>query len=113
MQAWSSGLNRSQERSIKSHFLFPREASLAFLMTLNGKIAKMGAFKTPISVLRECVDKFPHRSVLKIPQQLSSGTTFKDILYPAFQKDVELSARYWKHQLSNLDAKDRAVVGVW
>ncbi|KAJ4256151.1 hypothetical protein NW762_009227 [Fusarium torreyae] len=73
----------------------------------------MGAFKPPISVLRESVDKFPHRSVLKIPQQLSSGTTFKDILYPTFAKDVELSARYWKHQLSKLGVKDRAVVGVW
>ncbi|KAF4966828.1 hypothetical protein FSARC_5543 [Fusarium sarcochroum] len=73
----------------------------------------MVLFKTPVSVLQESVNKFPRRSVLKIPQQSSSGTTFKDITYPVFAKDVELSARYWKHQLSKLGVKDRAVVGVW
>lgn len=73
----------------------------------------MNTFKTPVSALQASAKKYPDRAVLKTPEQSPEGLTFKDITFTQFQKDVELSARYWKNQLSQIGAEDRAVVGVW
>ncbi|KAI1071433.1 hypothetical protein LB507_005043 [Fusarium sp. FIESC RH6] len=73
----------------------------------------MSSFETPASALQASVKKYPDRAVLKIPTRSSEGVAFKDITYTQFQKDVELSARYWRSELSKIGAQDRAVVGVW
>ena len=73
----------------------------------------MSSFETPASALQASVKKYPDRVVLKVPTRSSEGVAFKDITYTQFQKDVELSARYWRSELSEIGAQDRAVVGVW
>ncbi|GKU16690.1 unnamed protein product, partial [Fusarium langsethiae] len=73
----------------------------------------MSSFITPVSELQASTKKHPHTAVLKVPQQSPTGVTFKDITFSQFQKDVELSARYWKDKLSKLRVQDRAVVGLW
>jgi acyl-CoA synthetase (AMP-forming)/AMP-acid ligase II len=73
----------------------------------------MSSFETPSSALQASVKKYPDRAALKIPTRSPEGVVFKDITYTQFQKDVELSARYWRSELSKIGAQDRAVVGVW
>ncbi|CEI61393.1 hypothetical protein FVEN_g5894 [Fusarium venenatum] len=73
----------------------------------------MSNFETPSSALQASAEKYPNRVVLKIPNQSPEGLVFKDVTLVQFRKDVELSARYWKNQISQVGAKDRAVVGVW
>jgi hypothetical protein len=73
----------------------------------------MSNFETPSSALQASAEKYPNRAVLKIPNQSPEGLVFKDVTFTQFRKDVELSARYWKNRISQVGAKDRAVVGVW
>ncbi|WZH45574.1 AMP-binding domain-containing protein [Fusarium acuminatum] len=73
----------------------------------------MSTFKTPSSELQASAKKYPNLAVFKLPQQSATGTTYKDISFLQFQKDVEASARYWKDQLRSVGVQERAVVGVW
>ncbi|KAF5008963.1 hypothetical protein FDECE_4784 [Fusarium decemcellulare] len=73
----------------------------------------MATFRTHLTELQASAKKYPSLPLLKIPQQGSSKTTWKDISFPTFQKHVELSARYWKDKFSKIGAKEKAVVGLW
>ncbi|SPJ74121.1 uncharacterized protein FTOL_03851 [Fusarium torulosum] len=73
----------------------------------------MSTFKTPSSELQASAKKHPDLAVFKLPQQSATGTTYNDITFLQFQKDVEASARYWTDQLRSVGVQERAVVGVW
>jgi hypothetical protein len=73
----------------------------------------MSTFETPSSALQASAKKYPDRALFKVPNQSPDGVTFKDVTFTQFQKDVERSARHWKNQISQVEAKARAVVGVW
>jgi len=73
----------------------------------------MSSFETPSSALQASVKKHSDRAVLKVPTRSPEGVAFKDITYTQFQRDVELSARHWRSELSKIGAQERAVVGVW
>ncbi|KAJ3542688.1 hypothetical protein NM208_g3956 [Fusarium decemcellulare] len=76
-------------------------------------VTNMTTFRTQLSELQASAKKYPSLPLLKIPQQGSSKTTWKDISFPTFQKHVELSARYWKDKFSKIGAKEKAIVGLW
>ncbi|KAF4951701.1 hypothetical protein FSARC_12852 [Fusarium sarcochroum] len=73
----------------------------------------MTIFRTPVSELQANAKRNPSLPALKIPQGGSSETTWQTITFSALERDVELSARYWKDELSNIGVKHRAVVGLW
>lgn len=73
----------------------------------------MSNFETPSSALQAGAEKYPDLTLLKKPTQSPEGVVFEDVTFTQFRKDVELAARYWKNQLSQVGANDRAVVGVW
>ncbi|KAF5235444.1 hypothetical protein FAUST_7054 [Fusarium austroamericanum] len=73
----------------------------------------MSNFETPSSALQAGAEKYPDLTLLKKPTQSPEGVIFEDVTFTQFRKDVELAARYWKNQLSQVGANDRAVVGVW
>ncbi|KAF5005592.1 hypothetical protein FDECE_7999 [Fusarium decemcellulare] len=73
----------------------------------------MASFQTHLSLLESRAAQYRLLPVLKVPQQTPTGTSWKNITFPQFQKDVEASARYWVHQFSQKGFKERSVVGIW
>lgn len=84
-----------------------------YLDCLNQRLVTMSNFETPSSALQAGAEKYPDLTLLKKPTQSPEGVVFEDVTFTQFRKDVELAARYWKNQLSQVGAGDRAVVGVW
>ncbi|KAF4978173.1 hypothetical protein FZEAL_5418 [Fusarium zealandicum] len=73
----------------------------------------MSTLRTHLSILQDTAAKYPLSPVLKTPQDGTAEIAWDTITFSAFQRDVELCARYWADRLQKQGTNQRSVVGVW
>ncbi|KAF4333127.1 hypothetical protein FBEOM_13075 [Fusarium beomiforme] len=72
--------------------------------------AKVPPTRTPLSALRTTAAAQPYATAIK---QAHAGLNYSDISYYQFEKDVELTASYWRTTFSLLGITEKSVIGVW
>ena len=76
----------------------------------------MAPLLSHLNVLERAAERFPDRPVFKLGQRSSTSDAIDvwiPITFREFQRDVELSARYWNRKLSSSGIPSRSVVGLW